>query len=159
MNRRPLSELASIAEIIASIAVVISLLFVGVQIYNNTAVIRASQSNDLYDALREVEVAVLSNPHLMNAVDKGMAGRRSEMSEEEIVYFQNYISQSFTVWEQAYSRASDGLMSDENYRAWEANFAEYLRRGVTPEDLDSILPFFDEEFRLRILEVAKRVED
>lgn len=84
MNKRPLSELASIAEIIASIAVVISLLFVGVQIYKITAVIRASQSNDLYDALREVDLAVLSHPHLMDAVDKGMGGRRPEMSAKEI---------------------------------------------------------------------------
>lgn len=159
MNKRPLSELASIAEIIASIAVVISLLFVGVQIYNNTAVIRASQSNDLYDAIREVELAVLTHPHLMAAVDKAQHGRRSELSEEEIVYFRNYLSQSFTIWEQAYSRANDGLMSNENYRSWEDNFVEYLRRDVTSEDLEWMLPFFDEQFANKLMEVATRLED
>jgi hypothetical protein len=159
MNKRPLSDWASIAEIIASIAVVISLLFIGVQIHKNTKEIRASQSNDLYDAIREVELAVLSNSHLMDAVDKGMEGRRSEMSEEEIVYFRNYLVQSFTIWEQAYSRANDGLMSSEDYRGWEGNFAEYIRRGVTPEDLDFVLPWFDEQFRFEVLDVAKSLEN
>lgn len=155
MNKRPLSELASIAEIIASIAVVISLLFVGLQISDNTAVIRASQSNDLYDALREVDLVVLSNPHLMGVVDKGIGGRRSEMSEEEIVYFRNYVAQNFSIWEQAYFRADEGMMSQEYYRAWEENFSQYLRRGVTSDDLDYVLPWFDQQFRSRVLEIAK----
>lgn len=159
MNKRPLSELASIAEIIASLAVIVSLLFVGFQIYNNTALIRASQSNDLYDAVREVDLVILSHPHLMNAVDKGWAGRRSEMSEEEIIYYRNYILHNFTIWEQAYSRANDGLMSDEYYGDWETNFSEYFRRGLTPEDLDYVLPWFDDQFRSKVLEIANNLED
>jgi hypothetical protein len=159
MNKRPLSDWASIAEIIASLSVVISLLFVGVQLHENTTEMRASQSNDLYDAIREVELTVLSNSHLMGAVDKGMGGRRSEMSEEEITYFRNYLVQSFTIWEQAFSRANDGLMSSENYLGWEGNFSVYIRQGVTPEDLDYMLPFFDEQFTSKVIEVAKSLED
>jgi len=159
MNKRPLSELASIAEIIASVAVVISLLFVGIQVYDNTAVMRASESNDLYDAMREVDMAVLTHPHLMVAVDKGLHGRRSEMSAVETVYYRNYVSQNFGIWEQAYFRADDGLMSSDNYLAWEKNFSEYLRRGLTKEDLDYILPWFDEQFISRVLEIASSFEN
>ena len=158
-NKRPLSELASIAEIIASIAVVISLLFVGVQIYNNTAVMRAAESNDLYDAMREVDLTVLSHPHLMIAVDKAMTGRRAEMSDEEILYFRQYVSQVFNIWEQSFFRAEDGMMSNENYLAWEATFAQYFPRGLTTADLDYILPWFDEQFRDRVSQVAKSLED
>jgi len=157
-TKRSLSELASIAEIIASIAVVMSLLFVGIQIYNNTAVIRASESNDLYDAIRAVDLAVMSNPPLMLAVDKGVTGRRFEMSEEEIVYYRNYVSQNFSIWEQAYFRANDGMMSDENYLAWEKNFSRFLRLGLAPEDLDYILPWYDDEFTARVAMIAGSVE-
>ena len=159
MNKRPLSDWASIAEIIAAVAVVVSLLFVGLQINENTAEMRASQSNDLYDAIREVELVVLSNADLMIAVDKGMGGRRAEMTEEEITYFRNYLVQSFNVWEQAFSRANDGLMSSEYYEDWEESFIVYIRRGVTQEDLDYVVLWLDQSFSSRILEIAKRLWD
>lgn len=159
MKKRPLSDWASIAEIVASIAFIISLLFVGIQIRENTAVIRASQSNDLYDAVREVELTVLSNPHLMAAVDKGMGGRRFEMSNEEITYFRNYIVQSFNIWEQAFSRANDGLMSIEYFEAWEESFIGYLRYDITEEDLDYVLLWYDKQFSSRISEIAKSIKE
>jgi len=155
MSKRPLSELASIAEIVAAVAVVISLLFVGMQVYDNTAVIRASQSNELYDAMREIDLTVLSHPHLTVAVEKGLGGRRAEMSEGEVAYFRSYISQIFNVWESAYYRTGDDMMSSENYLSWEANFTEYLRRGVTGEDLDEVLPWYSAEFRARVSAIAE----
>ena len=159
MNKRPLSNWASIAEIVASIAVVISLLFVGFQVHKNTTEMQASQSNDLYEAMRDVDLTVLSNPNLMHAVDKGMNGRRSEMSVEEIVYFRNYLTSIFNIWEQAYFRADDGSMSNANYQGWEGSFLVHLQNGVTPEDLDSALLWFSEEFRSRVLDVAKSTKD
>lgn len=159
MNKRTLSDWASIAEIIAAVAVVISLLFVGLQIKENTAEMRASQSNDLYDAIREIELVVLSNAHLMTAVDKGMGGRRGDMTEDEITYFRNYLVQSFNIWEQAFSRANDGLMSSEYYEDWEESFIVYIRRGVTQDDLDYVVLWLDKSFSSRILEIAKRLRD
>jgi hypothetical protein len=159
MNKRPLSDWASLAEIIASIAVVISLLFVGIQVRDNTAEVQSSQSNGLYEAIRDIDLTLLSNPYLMDAVNKGLNGRRSEMSDEEIFYFRFYLGQLFTVWEQAYFRANDGSISNEYYQGWEETFSVYLRGGVSPDDLDSVLSWFDEEFRSRVLDVAKSIED
>ena len=159
MNKRPLSDWASIADIITSITVVISLLFVGIQIRENTAEMRATQSNDLYDAIREIELTVLSNADLITAVDKGMGGRRSDMSEEEITYFRNYLVQSFNIWEQAFSRANDGLMSSEYYEDWEESFIVYIRQGLTQEDLDYVVLWLDKSFGSRILEIAKGLKD
>jgi len=159
MNKRSLSNWASFAEIIASIAVVISLLFVGFQVHENTTEMQASQSNTLYDAMRDVDLVVLSNPHLMDAIDKAMNGDRSEMSDEEVVYFRNYLTSVFNIWEQAYYRADDGSMSNQFYLEWEEGFSVYLRNGVTPEDLDFALTWFSEEFRSRVSDVAKGIEE
>ncbi len=159
MNKQPLSNWASVAEIIASIAVVISLLFVGFQVNENTTEMQASQSNDLYEAIRDVDLAVLSNPHLMHAVDKGLNGRRSEMSDEDVVYFRNYLTSIFNIWEQAHFRTYDGSISSEDYLDWEGSLSMYLRNGATQEDLDFALSWFSEEFRSRVLDVAKSIED
>jgi hypothetical protein len=95
----------------------------------------------------------------MIAIDKGMGGRRAEMTEEEITYFRNYLVQSFNIWEQAFSRANDGLMSSEYYEDWEESFIVYIRRGVTQEDLDYVVLWLDQSFSSRILEIAKRLRD
>jgi hypothetical protein len=159
MSNRRLSDWASIAEIVASISVVISLLFVGFQVRENTTEMQAAQSNSFYDAVREIELAALSNEHLMDPIAKGLSGRRSEMSDQDISYYRSYIGSLFTVWEQVYFRSVDGSISNDFYQSWEESFSVYLRSGLTPEDLDVILSWFGEEFSSKVLSVAKSIED
>ena len=46
--RLKLSEWASIAEIIGAIAVIVSLIYVGYQVNDNTSAIRSAAANDAY---------------------------------------------------------------------------------------------------------------
>ena len=54
-----LSELASIAEIIGAFAVVISLIYVGIQVNDSAGAVRAASANDANEALTSEEA--LSN--------------------------------------------------------------------------------------------------
>ena len=156
MKKYSLTEWSAIAEIVASVAVVISLLFVGFQVQRNTAELQAAQSNDLFDSLREIELTMLAEPHLTEVYTKGWTERRIELTEEQNELFQIYLLQSFTILEQAYQRMLDGTMSDAEYRNWEELFVQYLAFGVSREDMDYMLPWMSTAFREELRTIAER---
>lgn len=159
MKNRKLTEWAAIAEISASIAVVMSLLFVGFQLHRNTTELRATHSNDLYDSIREIELAMISAPHLVDVYTKGWNASRAEMTDVEQVVFRQYLMQSFTIWEQAHARMLDGSMSMSEYQRWKDLFIEYLRQGVTREDLNEMLPWMNEAFRAELLDNSANLRE
>ncbi len=159
MQKRSLTDWAAIAEIVASVAVVISLIFVGLQVQKHTVELRATHSNDLYDAMREIELTMISTPHLTDAYEKAWNGRRDEMTDREQLIYQNYLVQSFTVWEQAFARAADGSMAEEDYASWEETFSAYLGTGVTREDVAFIRTWVGADFRKRLDEIAAEAFD
>ena len=159
MKDRILKKWAAIAEITASIAVVVSLMFVGFQLHRNTTELRATHSNDLYDAIREIELAMISAPHLVDVYTKGWNTDRVDMTDQEMVVFRQYLVQSFTIWEQAHARMLDGSMSESEYQRWKDIFAEYLRQGVTREDLDEMLPWMNENFQSELLDNSANLRE
>jgi hypothetical protein len=150
MKKRSLTEWATIAEIISSIAVVVSLIFVAFQLQRNTSELQATHSNDLFDSLREIELVMLASPDLSQIYTKGWFGSRNEMSDQEIERFRMYLMQSINIWEQAFFRLQDGSMSKNDYVRWRSLFLEYFNHAVTREDLEWMLPWFLESFRTEI---------
>ena len=159
MKNRILKKWATIAEITASIAVVVSLMFVGFQLHRNTTELRATHSNDLYDAIREIELAMISAPHLVDVYTNGWNTDRADMTDQEIAVFRQYLVQSFTVWEQAHARMLDGSMSEADYERWKDIFAEYLRQGVTREDFDEMIPWMNEKFKSELLDNSANLRE
>ena len=150
MKKHSLPEWAAISEIISSFAVVVSLIFVAFQLQRNTTELQATHSNDLFDSIREIELVMLTSSELSQIYIKGWNGRRDEMSDEEIERFRMYLLQSINIWEQAYLRLKDGTMSMEDYLRWKSLFLEYFKDGITRDDLQWMLPWFVESFRVEL---------
>lgn len=159
MRKRSLSDMAVIAEIVASIAVVISLVFVGFQVQRNTVELQAAQGNDLFDAIREIELTMLSSPHLVEIYAKGWGDRRDEMSQAEVETYRLYLMQSFTIWEQAHARMRDGTISSHDYTEWVELFTGYIEHGTTPEDIEYMLPWMNERFARELNELAETIHE
>ena len=81
MSRLSLSELASIAEIIGAVAVVISLIYVAQSLRDNTAAVQSASVLELANASREGLLAIASDPDLARI---RMEGDRDPGSLEEV---------------------------------------------------------------------------
>ena len=81
MKKLSLSEWASIAEVVGAIAVVISLVYVGIQIDANTAEIRATNRQQLVNRSAEATQNAASNPQLAAALVKGAEGEPLSAAE------------------------------------------------------------------------------
>lgn len=73
MNKSRLADWANIAEIIGTLAFVVSLIFVGMQISQNTAATRASASQAVHSSFADWYQSVQGEPELLSLSTKGMA--------------------------------------------------------------------------------------
>ena len=74
MTRPTLRDMAAIAEVIGTFGLIVSLVFVVYSIDKNTAEVNAMHSNSVFDANREVELAVGSDAEWSRII----AERRSQ---------------------------------------------------------------------------------
>ena len=78
-----LSDAANLAEVVAAVAVVISLIYVGIQVDDSTRAVRAAAANDANVAMQNWYVAVGSSPQTSEIMIEGMAGTGDFTPAEE----------------------------------------------------------------------------
>jgi len=94
MRKPGLLEWASLAEIVGTTAVVISLLFVAYSLERNTIAVSGQVANDIYDANREIQLTLLTHPELESIIDRG----RKDVSNLSDLERLQYIRFCFCIW-------------------------------------------------------------
>lgn len=117
MTRFKLSEIANIAEIIGTLALIISLVFVGLQIRQNTAQTKLAAAQAVHDNYAGWYTSMQSDPILLTITTKGMQDY-SVLSPSEraqfIAVFMAFTSHS----QNAFYKFRDGSLSPELWQAW-----------------------------------------
>ena len=112
-----LSNIAQLAEILAGIAVVLSLVYVGVQMRQNTQAIEIAAAQQSHDAYRQVQVAIMEEPMLAAALEKAYSNQ--QLGPIEAFQVDTYIHFIFSNWELAYLNHKKELLDNEIWEAWE----------------------------------------
>jgi hypothetical protein len=121
MRKLQLSEWASVAEVISAIAVVVSLLYVGYQVNQNTKETRAANRQQLVDRAQSALVAAATSPELAGAVSKAANG--TKLSQLELSQYGFFVRGMLKDMEEAYLLYQEGRL-DETY--WETRAAVVL---------------------------------
>jgi hypothetical protein len=153
-----IQDLGSVGELIAAIATVATLIYLALQIRQNTNATRAASFHAITDSMNHVNVAVAQNPGLARIWLAGTADR-SSLSEEERYQYDLVLLSYFHVFETIYYQAKVGageggllvaeerslaaLLSTHGVREWWAEnpyafapeFRAYIDRflGASPE--------------------------
>ncbi len=121
MKKLDLMGWAAISEIVGTIAVVISLIFVAVSINRNTVQLQASNDNFLIQ-LQDEDFRDLSiDPNLASIIVR--FARQEELTDVETMRYQMYMGRYLNRWEVAYARYEQGLIGLDDWKAWDAAFA------------------------------------
>lgn len=113
-----LGDWAHIAEIIGATAVVVSLIFVGLQISQNTAATRASASQAVHSAFADWYQSVQSDPDLLSLSTRGMQDYGSLSPTEKSQFIALFMSFSLDT-QDAFYKWRDGSLDPELWRTWE----------------------------------------
>lgn len=81
-----LSEMANIAEIVAAVAIVVSLIYVGVQVNDSTRAVRSATANDISAAMSSWYITVGSDSQASQIFYDGMRNPDSLSRQESAQY-------------------------------------------------------------------------
>lgn len=112
-----LSNLAQLAEILAGVAVVLSLVYVGVQVRQNTQAIEIAAAQQSHDAYRQVQVAIMEEPMLAAALEKAYSNQ--QLDPTEAFQVDTYVHFIFSNWELAFLNHKKKLLDNEIWESWE----------------------------------------
>lgn len=126
-----LVEWASLGELVASVAVVISLVFVGYTIERNTREVRATHADNIFTAARDIEIAIASDPEWSRVIVEGRGG--GALTSVEWHRYDAYVIHILDVWDQMLSRHEDGLLESAFFEDWDGFFEEFAMRHVTAD--------------------------
>lgn len=132
LKKIKLADWAALAEVIGTVGVIVSLIFVAFSINNNTSEFKAAQANQLYESSREVELAVASDNEWARIIVKGQKNEEP-LSELEQYRYDVYLVQTMDIWDGLLERYVDGLMSEENLTGWDQYYIDWAERFVSDD--------------------------
>ena len=148
MVKLSLDKWAAIAEIIGTVAVVVSLIIVAVTIKQNTAVMQAANDNFIYELQYARVRDIVSSPGLASIYVK--RNRNEELTEEEKERFYWDKVQELGTWEIAYTRHRDGLYSAQQWEAWNNYYVEAFIDQFPKETWAEVRNWYAEDFRSHV---------
>jgi hypothetical protein len=124
MRKLSLSEWSSLAEVVASVAVVISLVFVGFSINQNSHILKATNDSLIFEIQDSIMGQIAGDPVLASIVVKLQGGE--EITAIEAKQWEWHLWRWLAAWELAFNRHSDELMADDDWRGWDRAFEVML---------------------------------
>ena len=113
-----LDNLAALAEIIGAIAVVISLIYVGYQVKENTSAIQTQVHESVVGHVLDAEGALLHNADLARIIVKAEADYES-LTPDELLRAQTFFTHELVNWESAFVHHKQGFVEDDMWRRWD----------------------------------------
>ena len=107
-----LSELASIAEIIGAFAVVISLIYVGIQVNDSAGAVRSASANDANVAMQNWYLQIGSNQQTSELVYQALISEEALSNEEEFQFLM-MMHAVFLGFQNNYLLAEEGTIDAE----------------------------------------------
>ena len=107
-----LSKLASIAEIIGAFAVVISLIYVGIQVNDSALAVRSASANDANVSLQSWYLQIGSDQQTSKLFYKALTSEEALPSEEEFQFLM-MLHGAFLAFQNAYLLAEEGAIDFE----------------------------------------------
>jgi hypothetical protein len=111
-----LEELAYISQIVGVVAVLASLIFVGLQIRQNTRALKATSHHAVTDSFNAINNLIVSDPKMARLWRLGMAGMEG-FDEDERVSFSFMALAYMRIFETLYYQYSNGTLDKKLFDA------------------------------------------
>ena len=128
MKKLGLSDWASIAEVIGALAVVISLVYVGIQIKANTIEVRATNRQHLVSRSLAATHNAASNPELASSLTKASAGET--LTQSEVAQYTYFVRGMQYDIQEAYLLYVEGRLDEPYWLTRASLFRAYMNTSA-----------------------------
>lgn len=147
MRRLTLAEWVEVAELVAALGVIVSLLLVVYSLERNTAALQGGTENLLFESHTALAGRMVDDPSL---VEIRLKVRRGEaLSDLEAIRWDTYQSLLLDVWAMAYMRHREDLLAEQHWRNWDIFFSDHFRTSdlrLTEQRWAQLVEGFDPGF-------------
>lgn len=119
-----LEQLSFLAQIVSAVAVIASLIFVGIQLRRATSAIRATSSQAHSSLYTDLVQSVIDNADFARIWSIGISDPKA-LSEEEWVRFVAYASALFRLYESSRVQWLNGRLDEEHWHTIERQAADF----------------------------------
>jgi hypothetical protein len=120
--KHTLQDWANLAEIVGTIAIIFSLVFVGLQISDNTREMRSAAAHNATVALQAWYVEIGTNEQAARVFRKGMSNPTA-LSKDEAVQFLMNVHSALIAYQSIYFSMTEGTLDVSLYQAMFASMA------------------------------------
>ena len=142
----PLDQLANLAEIIAAALLIVSLIYVGIQIKQNTAATQVAAGQAYVNTINNNIGLINSSSNLADILHRGATGM-SNLKNGEIIQFGAFLDQHFITVEAFYFQWKAGVLDARLWSNYEHAVASILVQTGTQQWWENRHHWFDGEFQ------------
>jgi hypothetical protein len=142
-----LEDLGNIGEFVAAIGVIASLIYLAVQIRQNTSSVRASTFHETASRAAELTRAIAEQKELPRILRTGLGGLEQLEDDDDRLRFMMLLTTVFRQYEDLLFQYRAGTLSSESWDAWRYSLRGYFSNPGFPPFWDLRRLAFTESFR------------
>jgi len=128
-----LQQYASLAEITSSIAVLLTLIFLVVELRDNTEVARSNSYSNSVAELNDFRLTVISDDNLFPVWQSFLSSSFENLSTEDGIRLDGIVIALFSIYEDAYYSYKYGIIGPQEWTRFERRICENWYRAVRME--------------------------
>jgi hypothetical protein len=149
-----LNELGSLGEFISGIAVVVTLIYLAVQIRHNTRAVRSSMHHAMIESTLRIAESVSDTADVGRIVLKADEDF-DNLTKEERIRFEAYAERVFNNFESVFYSYRNSMIEEDLWESWESSYLADVSRSAMrrywqeerPQHLRDFMDFVEEFYR------------
>jgi hypothetical protein len=142
--------LGSLGEFISGLAVVVTLIYLALQIRYNSRAVRSSMHQDMVESTLRIAESLSDNPDVGRIVLKADEDYGS-LTKEEQIRFEAYAERVFGNFESVFYSYRNSMIEEDLWESWESSFLADISR-------DSMRRFWQDERPLHLRDFMNFVD-
>ena len=122
-----LNDLGSLGEFISGLAVVVTLVYLAIQIRHNTRAVRSSMHQEMVESTLRIAESVSDNADIARIVLKAEEGY-DDLTEEELLRFEAYAERVFSNFESVFYSYRNSMLEEDLWESWESSYLADISR-------------------------------
>lgn len=119
------SAIGALGDLIGALAVVVSLVYLAIQVRQNTNAVRAETAREVVASIRAVNTTVASDPELFRLFST-MTENPDQLSPEERGRVTHLLFNHYRAIEEAHLQYTKGNLDEEIWAGWSRTFYDYI---------------------------------
>ncbi len=141
-----LEDLGNLGELLGALAVVISLVYLAIQIRQNTRAVRSSAEHTVFQSAIDLDRMLVSDRELTRIWNLGRSNP-DELNQEEERQFRRLMSMFYRNFENLYLQHENGLVDDRVFATWKTIIIQVSQQPGAIHWWQSYSEVLIEEFR------------